>query len=98
MDSWTVSFVTGHKSVSASVWHDLLSKFGINKEDRVKGIKNLVRSLLDELENLFHSYWTHRLGVLDVLLQVLGHNVRVKTQEVQSYQLQAPEQWVSAPV
>ena len=84
--------MTGHKSVSASVWHDLLSKFGISKEDRVKVIKNLGRTLLDELENLFRSYWAHRLGVWDGLLQVLGHNVRVKTQEVQSYQLQVPEQ------
>ena len=35
---WTVeqlSLVAGHKSVSASVWHDLLLKFGISKEDRV---------------------------------------------------------------
>ena len=91
---WTVeqlSFVAGHKSVSTSVWHDLLSKFGISKEDRVKVIKNLGRTLLDELENLFRSYWDHHLGVSDGLLQVLGHNVRVKTQEVQSYQLQAPE-------
>ncbi len=61
-------------------------------------IKNLGRTLLDELENLFHSYWAFRLGVSDVLLQVLGHNVRVKTQEVQSYQLQSPEQCVNAPV
>ena len=91
--------MAGHKSVSASVWHDLLSKFGINKEDRVKVIKNLGRrTLLDELENLFRSYWAHRLGVSDGLFQILGHNVRVKTQEVQSYQLQAPEQCVSAPV
>ncbi len=90
--------MVGHKSVSASVWHDLLSKFGITKENRVKVIKNLGRTLLDELQNLFRSYWAHRLGVSDGLLQVLGHNVRVKTQEVQSYQLQAPEQCVSAPV
>ena len=90
--------MTGYKSVSASACHDLLSKFGISKEDRVKVIKNLGRTLLDELENLFRSYWAHRLGVSDGLLQVLGHNVRVKTQEVQRYQLQAPEQCVSAPV
>ena len=98
---WTVeqlSFVAGHKSVSASVWHDLLSKFGISKEDRVKVIKNLGWTLLDEVENLFRSYWAHRLGVSDGLFQVLGHIVRVKTQEVQSYQLQTPEQCVSAPV
>jgi hypothetical protein len=84
-------FVAGHKSVSTSVWHDLLSKFVISKEDRVKVIKNLGRTLLDELENLFRSYWAHCLGVSDVLLQVLGHHVRVKTQEAQSYQPQTPE-------
>ena len=98
---WTVqqlSFVEGHKSVSASVCHDLLSKFGISKEDRVKVIKNLGRTLLDELENLFRSYWAHRLGVSDGLLQVLGHNIRVKTQKVQCYELQAPEQCVNATV
>ena len=36
---WTVeqlSFAVRHKSVSASVCHDLLLKFGISKEDRVK--------------------------------------------------------------
>ena len=67
-----MSFVVGHKSVSASVCHDILSKFGISKEDRVKVIKNLGRTLLDDLENLFRSYWTHRLGVSDGLLQVVG--------------------------
>jgi hypothetical protein len=49
---WTVaqlSFVTGHKSVSASICHDLLLKFNIRKEDRVRVIKNLGRTLLDEL-------------------------------------------------
>ncbi len=69
--------------MSASIWHDLLSKFSIRKEDRVKVIKNLGRTQLDELENLFQSYWGHRLGVSDGLFQVLGHSVRVKTQEVQ---------------
>ena len=66
---WTVeqlSYVTGHRSVSASVCHDLLSKFDIIKEDRVKVIKNLGRTLLDELQNLFQSYLDHRLGVSDV--------------------------------
>jgi hypothetical protein len=83
-----LSFVAGHKSVSASVWHDLLSKFSIGKKDRAKVIKNLGRTLLDALENLFKSYWAHRLGVSDVLLQVLRHSVRVKTREIQGYQFQ----------
>jgi hypothetical protein len=98
---WTVeqlSFVAGHKSVSASVWNDLLLKFCISKDDRVKVIKNLGRTLLDELENLFRSYWGHRQGVSDGLLQVLGHSVRVKTQEVQGFQLQGSEHHVGALV
>jgi hypothetical protein len=94
--------VAGHESVSvsASVWHDLLLKFGISKEDRVKIMRNLGRILLpvDELENLFRSFWAHRLGVSDGLLQVLGHSVRVKTQEVQGYPLQGPEHQVGVPV
>jgi len=39
---WTdeqLSFVTGHKSVSASVWQNLISKFGIRKDDRLKNYK-----------------------------------------------------------
>jgi hypothetical protein len=57
---------------------------GEERSVTVKVIKNLERTLLDELENLFRSYWSHRLGVSDGLLQVLGHSVRVKTQEVQT--------------
>ena len=37
-----------------------MTKFGIRKEDRVKVIKNLGRTLLDELETLFRSCWVHR--------------------------------------
>jgi hypothetical protein len=50
---WTVaqlSFVTGHKSVSASICHDLLLKFRIRKEDRVRVIKNLGRTLLSRMD------------------------------------------------
>ena len=60
-------------------------------------IKNHGRTLLDELENLFRPYWGHQLGVSDGLLQVLGHSVRVKTQEVQGYQLQGPAHHVGVP-
>jgi hypothetical protein len=69
----------------------------IRKEDRVKVIKNLGRTFLDELEN-FRSNWGHRLGVSDGLIQVLGESVRVKTQEVQGYQLQVPENHTGATV
>ncbi len=49
---WTVEKlldVVGHKSVSVSICHDLLLMFSIRKEGRVKVIKNLGRTLLDEL-------------------------------------------------
>ena len=36
--------------------------------------ENLGRTLLDDLENLFRSYWVNRLGVSDGLFQILGHN------------------------
>jgi hypothetical protein len=97
---WTVEQLSswvGHKSVSASVWNDLLLKLIFRKEDRVKVIKNLGRTFLDELENLFRSYWDHWLGVSDGLLQVLGHSERVKTQEVKGYQT-GPEHYVDVSV
>ncbi len=53
----------GHGDMTRSrIRVDLLLKFDIIKEDRVKVIKNLGRTLLDDLENLFRSYWTHRFG------------------------------------
>ena len=61
----------------------------MRKEDRVKIMRNLGRTLLDELKNVSHR---------DGLLQVMGHSVRVKTQEVQDYQLKGPEHQVGAPV
>ncbi len=61
-------------------------------------IKNFGRTFLDELENLFRSYWGHRLGVSDGLLQVLGHSVRVKTQEIQGHHLQGPEHHIGVSV
>ena len=93
-------FVTGHKSVFPHVWHDLLSKFDINKVDRVKLTKNLGRTLLDEMENLFWYILGPPSGCLGWSAPGTGvrYNVRVKTQEVQSYQHQDPEQCVSAPV
>ena len=36
-----LSFEAGHKSVSGSIWQDLLWKFGVSKEDRIKIMKNL---------------------------------------------------------
>ena len=90
--------MTGHKSVSTSVCQDILLKVNIRKGDIVKVIKKLGRTLLDELENLFRSYWDHRFGVSDGLLQVLGHSVRVKTQEILGHHLQGPEHHIGVPV
>ena len=90
--------MTGHKSMSESVCHDLLLKVDISKEDRVKVIKNLGHILLDNLENLFRSYWNHRLDVSDGLFQLLGHRVRVQSEEVRGHQLQGSGHHVGAPV
>ena len=98
MDSCSSVFRDGSQSVSVSIWHDLLLKFSIRKEDRVRVIKNLGRTLLDELENLFRSYWGRRLGVSDGLIQVLGHSVRVKTQEIRGHHLQGPEHHIDVTV
>ena len=46
--------------------------------DRLKIIKNLGRALLDELENLFWSYWAHRLGFWSA--PSTGHSIRVNMQ------------------
>ena len=42
--------------------------------------KNLGRSLLDELENVFRLSWAHQLGVSEDLIQLLGHGIRVNIQ------------------
>jgi hypothetical protein len=80
------------------LWHGLISKFGISKDDRLKIIKGLGRSLLYELENLLRSYWAHRLRVSDGLLQVLGNSIRVKVQsEVQGPHVQDPAHTTDIP-
>jgi hypothetical protein len=61
--SWQLSSVvdtTQSRCLQVYAGHDLLLKFGVIKEDRVKVIKNLGRTRsqrLDQLDILFRSYW-----------------------------------------
>ena len=63
--------MAGHKSVSASVWHDLLSKFGISKDvsetQKLAKIHHL--AITEDLKRLFKdTQWT-----VEKLSFVTGH-------------------------
>ena len=96
MHSWTTVICSGAQvgaTESASVWYDDLLKFGVSKEDRNENMKNLGRSLLDELENLFWSYLAHQLEVSDGLLQVLVTTPSNNTESVPRSSI--PKTWSS---
>ena len=60
-----VSMVAGQRSVKEKEWLEELRIFGIGKEDgqRILGILGrLGRTLLDEYEKLFGSYWRQTFG------------------------------------
>ena len=52
-----VPFITGQRSVREKEWLEALRIFGIGKEDGQRIIGRLGRTLLDEHEKLFGSYW-----------------------------------------
>ena len=58
---------------------DGLRIFGIGKEDGQRTIGRLGRTLLDEHEKLFGSYWRHTFGPSSSLLQLLGKGISVRT-------------------
>ena len=51
--------------------YDLILKFGVSKGVRIKIMENPGLSMLDELENLFRSYWSQRKDVLDDLFPIM---------------------------
>jgi hypothetical protein len=51
----------------------------VGKEDGQRVIGRLDRTLLDEHEKLFGSYWRHTFGPSSSLLQLLGKGVSVRT-------------------
>ena len=57
-----VPLVAGQRSVREKKWLEALGIFGIGKEDGQRIIARLGRTLLDEHEKLFGSYWWHTFG------------------------------------
>ena len=74
-----VPLVAGQRSVRETEWLEALRFFGIGKEDGQKIIGRLGRTLLDEHEKLFGSYWRHTLGPSSNLMALLGKGISVQT-------------------
>ena len=70
-----VPLVTGQRSVREKKWLEALGIFEIGKEDGQRIIARLGRTLLDEHEKLFGSYWRHTFGPSSSMLQLLGKGI-----------------------
>jgi hypothetical protein len=57
-----VPMVAGQRSVKEKEWLEALRIFGIGKEDGQRIFGRLGRTLLDEHEKLFGSYWRQTFG------------------------------------
>jgi hypothetical protein len=73
-----VPLVAGQRSVREE-WLEALRIFGIGKEDGQRILGRLGRTLLDEHEKLFGSYWRHTFGPSSSVLQLLGKGISVRT-------------------
>ena len=76
-----VPLIAGQRSVREKEWLEALRIFGIGKEDGQRIISRLGRTLLDEHEKLFGSYWRHTFGPPSSLLQLLGKGIAVRAWE-----------------
>ena len=76
-----VPVITGQRSVREKEWLEALRIFGIGKEDGLRIISRLGRTLLDEHEKLFGTYWRHTFGPSSSLLHLLGKGISVRTWE-----------------
>ncbi len=74
-----VPLVAGQRSVREKEWLETLRTFGIGKEDGQRIIAKLGRTLLDEHEKLFGSYWWHTFGPSIRMLQLLGKDISIRT-------------------
>jgi hypothetical protein len=74
-----VPLVAGQRSVREKEWMESLRIFGIGKEDGQRILGRLGRTLLDEHENLFGSYWRQTFGPSSSVLQLLGKGISVRT-------------------
>ena len=73
-----VPLVAGQRSVREKEWLEALRIFGIGKEDGKRIIDRLGRTLLDEHEKLFGSYWRNTFGPSISLSQLLGKGISVR--------------------
>jgi hypothetical protein len=74
-----VPLVAGQRSVRDKEWLEALRIFGIGKEDGQRILGRLGRTLLDEHEKLFGSYWRQTFGPSSSMLQLLGKGISVRT-------------------
>jgi hypothetical protein len=74
-----VPLVAGQRSVREKEWLEALRIFGIGKEDGQRILGRLGRTLLDEHEKLFGSYWRQTFGPWSNMLQLLGKGISVRT-------------------
>jgi hypothetical protein len=76
-----VPLVAGQRSVRKKEWLEALRIFGIGKVDGKRIIGRLGRTLFDEHEKLFGSYWRHTFGPSSSLLQLLGKGISVRASQ-----------------
>ena len=74
-----VPLVVGQRSVREKEWLEALRIFGIGKQDGQRILGRLGRTLLDEHEKLFGSYWRQTFGPSSSMLQLLGKGISVRT-------------------
>ena len=74
-----VPLVAGQRSVREKEWLEALRIFGIGRDDGQRIIGRLGRTLLDEHEKLFGSYWRLTFGPSSSLRQLLGKGISVRT-------------------
>ncbi len=74
-----VPMVAGQRSVREKEWLEALRLFGIGKEDGQRILGRLGRTLLDEHEKLFGSYWRLTFGPSSSIQQLLGKGISVRT-------------------
>ena len=70
-----VPMVAGQRSVREKEWVEVLRIFGIGKEDGQRILGRLGRTLLDEHEKLFGSYWRLTFGPSSSIQQRLGRHI-----------------------
>jgi len=74
-----VPLVAGQRSVREKEWLEALRIFGIGKEDGLRILGRLGRTLLEEHEKLFGNYWRQTFGPSSSMLQLLGKGISVRT-------------------